>query len=80
MVSAHLDPRVIELWQGILPKGWVSPLYLLVLPPLAPVVVERVAASLLKVILQNWLDVVLDLLILLLVLIVIAVLAVASSI
>jgi hypothetical protein len=49
---------VIELWQGR-----VLPLYLLVLRLLAPVVVDPVAASLLKVLLQNWLDVVLDLLI-----------------
>ncbi len=71
---------MIELWRGILPEGWVLSLYLLVLRLLALVVVEPVAASLLKVLLQNWLDVVLDLLILLLVLIAIVVLAVASSI
>ncbi len=59
----------------------MSPLYLLVLHLLVSVVVVKpVAASLLKVLLQNWLDDVLDSLILLLVLIVIVVLAVASLI
>jgi hypothetical protein len=58
----------------------VSLLYQLVLRLLTPVVVEPVAALLLKVLLQKWLDVVLVLLILLLVLIVIVVLAVASLI